>query len=320
MKFYERLAPAKRGCVLEKPGWYIWGASVCKYQNKYYMFAAGWEKKYGFQGWVQHSTIFKCVSNKPEGPFEILGEMEELKHQNWGGAVLHNPSVCQVGDKYYLFYAGTKFEVNELTKDLPNDNEICRYNQRIGVAVSENPAVGFQPVTGNPVLDINTKAWDGTYVTNPTVWAEEGRVHMVYKALLKDQLPEIVMKLGLAAGEQADGPYRRIFEHPILPYNIEDPFLWKEDGCYYMLVKDMTGELAGNPDETVLLESADLSDFKLNEKIPAYNTLVEWEDGVEQYQNVERPQIYFEGGKPVCLYNAVRTKTDESFNLARRFR
>lgn len=320
MEFYKRLAPAKRECVLKKPGWYIWGATVCKYRDRYYMFAAGWEKKYGFKGWVQHSTIFKCISEKPEGPFEILGELEELKHQRWGGTVLHNPTICQVGELYYLFYVGTKYEINEQNRDLPDDYEVCRYNQRIGLAVSKNPAGTFRPVSEVPVLDICKNAWDDTYVTNPSVWAESGKIYMVYKALLKERLPEIVMKLGLVAAEQIEGPYRRMQEHPLLPYNVEDPFLWKEDGHYYMLTKDMTGELTGSPDAAIVLESDDLVNFTFEEKKAAYSTSIEWEDGIEQYINVERPQIYFEDGKPVCLYNAVRTTQDESFNVARRFR
>lgn len=320
MNVYERLAPARRECLLRKEGWYIWGASVCRYQDKYYIFASGWEKQYKFQGWVKHSTIFKGVSDRPEGPFKVLGEMEELKQQEWSSEVLHNPTVCKVGDTYYLFYVGTRYHVDGRTCVLPDDYEVYRYNQRIGVAVSENPIEGFRPVKENPILDISESGWDSTYVTNPSVWAEDGKIYMVYKALIQDRLPDIVMKLGLAEGEKVAGPYRRILDHPLLQYNIEDPFIWKEEGYYHLLAKDMTGELAGKPDEAVVLESSDMKKFAWREKRAAYSTEIEWEDGVEYYQNVERPQIYFEEGKPVCLYNAVRTKDDGSFNVARRFR
>mgnify|MGYP005763711533 FL=1 len=51
----------------------------------------------------------------------------------------------------------------------------------------------------------------------------------------------------------------------------------------------------------------------------AYGTAIEWKTGTVIYSNVERPQMYIENGKPVCLYNAVGNVPEDTFNVARRF-
>lgn len=318
MEFYKKLVPARKENMLGKPGWFLWGASVCWFRDKYYIFISGWKEEYKFSGWIRHSTILRGVGLHPEGPFTLTGEMIELKNQAWSAEVLHNPTVCQINDKFYLFYIGSCYKLDDNTKELPNENEVYRYNQRIGVAMADDPSGEFIPYEGNPVLDRSCKGWDDTFVTNPAVCAEDGVVHLIYKSLIRQSMPDIVLKLGIAKAARPEGVYAKMGDGPLLSYNVEDPFVWKQDGKYYMIAKDMTGDVAGRPDYAVMLESPDLLDWKLCREKLAYTTTIEFENGELRCANVERPQIYFENGKPVCLYNAVKTTEGTTFNLARR--
>lgn len=320
MDFYDKLLPANKNQVFMVEDWFTWGASVCKYEDRYYIFVSAWEKKYTFAGWVKHSTILKGISHKPEGPFKLLGELKELKEQTWAKEVLHNPTIKQIGNKYYLYYVGTHFEINDNTRSLPNDTEIYRYNQKIGVAVAENPEELFIPYEQNPILDRADGQWDGTFVTNPSILVDEDKVFLAYKALIKEKLPDIILILGMSEADNPLGPFKRCQSIPITTDNIEDPFVWKEKDRYFMLAKDMTGEIAGAANFALLYTSQNMVDWQQCEDKVAYGLDIKWEDGVERFLNVERPQIYFENEKPICLYNAIMRNKGETFNLARRFR
>lgn len=317
-KLSERLRPVSTSQVFQMEDWYVWGASVCREKDMYYMFASAWKKEYGFFGWVQHSTIIMGKSEKPEGPYRFVREMKELKKQSWSSEVLHNPTVIKIGNMYYLYYIGTNGTLSKWNRHLTDPREIYRYNQKIGVASTTTMKEAFIPSEKNPVLEPEEGRWDDSYVTNPTVLADEDGVFLIYKALLKEKLPEIVMKLGIARADHPDGCFYRLENKPMIDENIEDPFLWKEGDTYFLIAKDMTGKLAGKPNEAVLYRTKDITKW-VNPPEKAYGTDIIWTDGIHSYTNVERPQIYMEDGKPVCIYNAVGNLPDNSFNVARRF-
>lgn len=314
----DNLLPAEHNQVFSLEGWYVWGASVCREGEKYYIFASAWKKEFGFSGWVTHSTIILGIGDYPQGPFTYMREMTELKAQEWSSEVLHNPTVMKIGDVYYLYYVGTNGTSSIYNQDQTKCEEKYRWNQKIGVAYGKTLLKPLTPSVHNPVLQPQQGKWDDTYVTNPTVAMGEKGIYLVYKSLIKDMLPEIVMKLGVAIGQTPEGPFSRVQDRPILDENIEDPFLWKENGFYYMIVKDMTGCLAGKAGEGVLYQSDDGINWK---KPPqkAYGMEILWKNGMLTYSNVERPQIYMEKGKKVCLYNAVGRVPESTFNIARRF-
>lgn len=314
-----KLLPAKSNQIFQLEGWYIWGASVCKEEENYYMFASAWEKIHGFSGWVCHSTILMAVSTHPEGPYEFVREMKELKREKWSEEVLHNPTVHKINGKYFLYYVGTNGHESEQNEGQPNIYEKYRYNQKIGVAIGTTLKEELKPSINNPILSPSKTDWDNTYVTNPSILAHGNEVFMVYKALLKEELPNIVMKLGLAKASSLEGPFTRVQNKPIIDENIEDPCIWCENKEFYMIAKDMVGNLAGGPDEAVLYQSKDGISWESN-CTKAYGISIQWEDGVTNYTNVERPQIYMENGVPVCLYNAVGYLPEGTFNVARRFK
>lgn len=229
--------------------------------------------------------------------------------------MVHNPTALKIGEKYYLYYIGTTGEPSKWNEGQTAEAEIYRYNQKIGVAVGTTLKKPLIPSMNNPLLEPVESSWDCTYVTNPSVVCGPDGIRMVYKSLMKDRS---AMKLGIAQGDSPEGPFHRLTKAPILDENIEDPFLWYQDGAYRMIVKDMRGTLAGKPNEAVIYASEDGVEWK-NLPVYAYGTAIEWKTGTVIYSNVERPQMYIENGKPVCLYNAVGNVPEDTFNVARRF-
>ena len=310
------LLPAKENQVFAREGWFVWGGSVCREGNQYYIFASSWKKEYTFGGWVKYSTIIQGVGERPEGPFRFVREMTELKEQGWSREMVHNPTVLKIGELYYLYYIGTTGDPSKWNKGQTAEAEIYRYNQKIGVAVGKTLRQPLVPSACNPILEPVEKGWDCTYVTNPAVVNGPDGIRMVYKSLMKDRS---AMKLGLAAGETPEGPFHRLTEKPLFEENIEDPFIWYQNRKYHMIVKDMQGSLAKRPKEAVLYTSEDGVCWNKTPEY-AYGTEIAWETGNVKYSNVERPQIYLENGKPLCMYNAVGNIPEDSFNVARRFR
>lgn len=313
----ENLCPAKKEQKFTLEGWYVWGGTVCREGDKYYIFASAWKKECQFFGWVKYSTIIQGIGDRPEGPFRFVREMTELKSQGWSREVVHNPTALKIGDRYYLYYIGTNGDSSIWNQGQTKEEEIYRYNQKIGVAVGTTLSEPLMPSLCNPVLEPIENGWDCTYVTNPAVVDGPDGIRMVYKSLMKDRS---AMKLGVAMGTTPEGPFVRLTEKPILEEDIEDPFLWYENGKYKMIVKDMRGNLAGRPKKAVLYTSENGVTWE-NKAQYCYGVEIELESGTERYSNVERPQMYIENGKPVCLYNAVRNEEeDTTFNIARRFR
>lgn len=322
MDFKARIAPANTNQILQSKDHFIWCGSVVGDGNgKYHMFASGWEKTKGFRAWITDSKIYRAISDRPEGPFEIVEELTSLCEQEWSDHMVHNPTVLKLKDKYYLYYMGTTYSDEEkYITDIPWLHP-ARYNQRIGVAVADAPEGPWIPSTSNPILGPREGKWDSTFVTNPSIYIrEDGRVHLIYKA--KWHTDDRLI-LGLAVSDDPEGPYERAGPSPLFEYDVEDPFIWKESGRFWMVAKDMTGELAGFHN-SVLFESPDAMNWQITENKLAWDRYIQWEGGVREYvKHVERPQMLVENGKVVCLYTAVgdydeRHNATYSYNLARR--
>lgn len=312
----QRLLPAEFDQFFSLDGWFVWGGTVCREGDKYYIFASAWKKEHLFSGWVKHSTIIQGVGERPEGPFRFVREMTELKKQDWSREMVHNPTMLKIGDTYYLYYIGTNGDSSKWNEGQTKEAEVYRYNQKIGVAVGRTLKKPLMPSINNPIFEPVENSWDCTYVTNPTLVNGPDGIRLIYKSLMKDRS---AMKLGIAEGKTPEGPFYRLTDEPIFNDNIEDPFLWYQDDKYYLIVKDMRGNLAGKPNEAVVYTSKDGIKWE-NSPVYAYGTEIVWNTGTVKYSNVERAQMYIEDGKAVCLYNAVGMLPEHAFNVARKFR
>lgn len=120
--------------------------------------------------------------------------------------------------------------------------------------------------------------------------------------------------------ENIMGPYKKLQSHPLAKQNVEDPYIWSQNNEMFMIAKDMSGETVGKAKSAFLVKTDNPLEWHFEECRPAYDTEVQWEEGAEKYISVERPQIYFEEGRPICIFNSVKTSDGRAFNLARKIR
>lgn len=302
----------------EDDTWSIWGGSIVKgHDGTYHMFYSRWKKELGW-AWVTHSEIAHAVSDSPFGPFKHKDIALPVRgEQFWDGLCTHNPTVHKFGEKYYLYYMGNTGDGLNVCK--PGElkyNWQHRNNQRIGVAVADNPN-GPWKRSNVPLVDVSAdnSALDALLVSNPSVTQRpDGGFLMIYKAVGKK-------REGIAGGpvvhcvataDEPTGPFKK-YDFPVFTadghdFPAEDPFIWYQNGKYRAIVKDMHGAFTDKGRALVLFESKDGFDWKLSSN-PLVSTLeINWASGNKQkVDHLERPQIYIEKGKPVAIVCAADT-------------
>ncbi len=314
----------------EDKKWSIWGASMVKCDDGlYHLFYSRWEKELGW-AWVTDSEIAHAVSSSPFGPFEFKDVALPLRGKEyWDGLCTHNPTIHKFDGKYYLYYMGNTGDGKVVSS--PGNvviNPIHRNNQRIGVAVADNPNGPWKRFD-TPLIDVSPEknAIDALMVSNPSITQRpEGGYLMVYKAVGKHR-PGIwggPVVHCVATAESPTGPFKK-FENPVFQakgydFPAEDPFIWYEEGKYRAIVKDMNGAFTNAGRALVLFESEDGFNWELS-KNPLVSILeINWADGNKQkVLHLERPQLYIENGKPVVLLCASDIKDEkgvlQSFNV-----
>ena len=163
--------------------------------------------------------------------------------------------------------------------------------------------------------------------SNPSVTkGGDGKFYMIYKAVSdQGQLPKGgAVICGMAVADHPAGPFKKfgkpILRNPENDWSVEDAFIWFENGKFYCIAKDFQGYFtkAGRA-QVALFECEDGISWKISEHPLAFTRQITWEDGkVMEVRHLERPQIYLEDGKPVCLrcacafYEDVETITQSS--------
>lgn len=303
---------------------FIWCGTMVKSHTdqKYHLFYSRWPRNLGMNAWVTHSEVAHAVADSPFGPFEFKNiALPARGKEYWDGLVTHNPTVHFYNGKYYLYYTGNTGDGIAMKNQL---NWSHRNNQRIGVAVAENPNGPWKRFD-KPIIDISpdTTAHDAQMMANPSVTQmPDGRYLMVYKAVARKKPQPFggpVVHL-TAISEQPEGPFvkqnKPVFTAENVDFPAEDPFVWYQDNCYYAIVKDMKGAFTNAGRSLVLFYSINGMDWKLA-KHPLVSALtIKWEDGTFQnLKALERPQLFFENGKLVALLCAVNETLEHSFNV-----
>ncbi len=320
------IQPVSGSSVFREPGYNVWCGSVVEGKDgKFHLFYSRWPLSTGHLGWVTHSEIARAVSDSPLGPFKPAGVvLPERDASFWDGLCTHNPTVVRIGDKYYLYYMGN-------TGDRAKTNGLNwthRNNQRIGVAVADDPA-GPWTRFDKPVLDVSSdpSAPDALLVANPSVVERpDGGVLMVYKAVGKKGSPPFggpVVHLTATAKDPL-GPFEKqgkpIFIKPGTHFAAEDPFVWYDGTRYLAIVKDMGGHFTGVSPSLALFSSSDgLNDWQLADHPLVSGLAIKRTDGTTWKLNkLERPQVLFQDGRPTVLYCAAADTPDlsNSFNVA----
>lgn len=207
------------------------------------------------------------------------------------------------------------------TPTKPTINWVHRNNQRIGVAVADNPNGPWKRFDA-PLIKASqdSTALDALLVTNPSICKRpDGGYLMIYKAVGKK-------KKGTAGGpvvhcvatsDSPVGPFKK-YDSPVFTaeghdFPAEDPSIFYYGGKYRAIVKDMQGAFTEEGRSLVYFESEDGFNWKLDDKNPLASKLqIKWEKkGIEQVNLLERPQIYIEDGKPTVMLCAVLTYTKD---------
>ena len=225
----------------------IWGASLVKGDdNLYHMYYSIWPKRLGW-AWVTHSEIAHATSTSPFGPFTFRDiALPPRGKLYWDGLVTHNPTIHKFGKKYYLYYMGNTGDgvvTGTLTKESLNWTH--RNNQRIGVAVADNPN-GPWTRFDKPLIDISAddSAYDALMTSNPSICQRpDGGFLFLYKGVAKqDKLPgggPVVHMI--ATSDSPTGPFIK-HDKPVFMvagerFPAEDPYIWYQDGKYRAIVK-----------------------------------------------------------------------------------
>lgn len=303
---------------------YIWGGSLVKSRldNKYHLFYSRWPKKFGMLAWVTHSEVAHAVSDFPFGPFTHKKIALPRRGANyWDGMVTHNPTIHFFNGKYYLYYMGNTGDGKYNPQGL---NWRHRNNQRIGVAVADNPEGPWNRFD-TPLIDVSpdSLAHDALMVSNPTITkTPDNKYLIVYKAVAKkNSMPFGGPVVHLTAiSDNPEGPFTKqmkpIFTALNNDFPAEDPYVWNEGSIFYAIVKDMNGAFTNAGRSLALFCSKDGLNWK-KAKNPLVSTLeINWESGLNQKVTaLERPQLFFEEGKLVALLCAVNETLEHSYNI-----
>ena len=194
-------------------GHHTWGASMSRDDNgQCHLYASAWPVESGHDGWVTHSRIVHAVADDPLGPFEFESVVLGPQTQNvWDRDVAHNPTITRVGAQWILYYMGNRGDGKYWTH---------RNNQRIGVAVADNPFGPFRR-SNQPVIEPgDAGAWDELMMSNPSCTrARDGRFVLIYKAVSRDgAAPKFgPVKHGVAFSDSPVGPFEK---HPFPIFDV----------------------------------------------------------------------------------------------------
>lgn len=317
--FTSLIQPVPARAKFSDPDFYIWGASMVRDDNGVcHLLYSRWPRELGHDAWVTHSEIAHATSDDPLGPYRHIDvALPERGAAYWDGHCTHNPTVHAFEGRYYLYYMGN-------TGDrLPTEhlNWSHRNNQRIGVAVAEDPA-GPWTRFDKPLIDVspNSSASDALMTSNPTICRRPDGVYLlIYKAVgLRGPLPFGGPVVHMAATSFSPlGPFEKhpqlLFTNGDADFPAEDPFIWSQAGRCWAIVNDQAGAFNGvGSDSLSLFSSEDGLTWE-----PASHPLVsrrqlDWEDGTQElFHRLERPQLWFQRGKPSVLFCAAEETSEK---------
>lgn len=309
----------------------IWGGSLTKGDDGlYHMYYSRWPKNIGWE-WVNYSEIAHATAKSPFGPFTHHDVALPMRKDTtkWDGTTTHNPTILKIKGKYYLYYMGNKGDMKLVSKPgKPKLNWMHRNNQRIGVAVADNPN-GPWTRMDKPVLDVspNEDAYDALMTSNPSVCEmKDGKILMVYKAVGKQfKLPAggpVVHMVAIA--DSPTGPFTKypdpVFVFPGERFPAEDPYIWYQDGKYRAVVKRIKFEGKKRIFSLVHYNSNDGITWAKGKYFDISDRTVTFTDGRKiRFNHLERPQVFIENKEPVALLCAADTidvnNVRHSFNI-----
>ena len=278
-------------------------------------------------GWTFHSEIVRASSDNPAGPYtfeEVV--FTQRDPQYFDARATHNPTIHKHGDHYLLFYIGVSYEEDlsdpAIIEAIGCDpNEYAKYwnRKRTGLAVSTS-IFGPWERPDTAILEPCLGSWDETIISNPAPGVrEDGSVYLIYKSNTLAQSVRGPFLLGLAHAEHWQKEFKRVQKDPVFSGNIEDPYIWYQDGQFHAIMKDMSGEICGEHHGGIYATSTDCVHWQFADSPLAYSRTVKWDNGdMVKMGFRERPQLLIENGIPTHLFNATGDGPGVGFNSCQR--
>ncbi|MFZ4724536.1 MAG: glycoside hydrolase family protein [Paludibacter sp.] len=309
----------------------IWCGSVVKGTNgKFYMFYSRWPRANGHYAWLPSSEICLAKSDKPEGPYKhVKVLLPRRSSKYWDGITTHNPAAIVYKGKYYLYYMGTTGTKEVKMPASMNDPNWWQYrnNQRIGVAVADNPEGDWKRYD-KPVIDVSpdSTSYDALMMANPAITVDQnGRAILIYKQVAKNgTLKGGKVRFGVAFANSLLGPYTK-YSSPIFESKdgenswmiAEDPFIWNYKGTIYAIVRDVIGLFTNKEAALALLMSRDGINWEPSKYPKVVPLRLKLEGDILTDDKLERPCLYLEKGVPKYLFGALGVnKREYSVNVA----
>ncbi len=338
--------------VFQLDGYFVWGGSVVKGDDdRYHMFFSLWEsgeeEPVFSDAWLLKSKIGYATSDYPDRDFEfqkiILRPHAELGLDTaWDALSVHNPHIKRFGDKYYLYYTGTRDpgeDPNDKGRHGLNKRNRAQQSQCIGVIefsdfsdLVEGRFVRPQKallkprtrvkdtlvVNGSPPGTVAKP--DNLIVVNPSVVfnPEKNKYHLYFKGNIYE--PHWKGVHGVAISDSPLGPFKAldtaVFDArmPDGTYaSCEDPYVWYSpiDEKFHAVVKDFSGELSGEKYGLARVESLDGISWELPENPLFMSRTLYLKNGDSlSVDRLERPQILLSPtGIPQVVYLACARKS-----------
>ncbi|MCD7901398.1 MAG: glycoside hydrolase family protein [Bacteroides sp.] len=304
--FSKKLKPVGR--ILETEGYYVWCcAPIYGEDGRVHVFYSRWPQKHGMGGWISKCEIAHAVADVPEGPYAYVETILKPRPGYFDATTCHNPHIQCLNGTYYLFYMGN------------SDGSV--YTKRIGLAKSQS-LDGPWERSDKPIFEAGKSgAWDDCNTTNPAfLFHPNGQAWLYYKSWNKQEYQNqkgtirANRKYGLAVADNIEGEYNRYEGNPVVDFSVhgdnkqvEDAYVYIEDGKFKMLMRDM-----GYFDHEVglIFESEDGIHWS-EPQIAWFGAAAYLEEPpapkhLKRYGRLERPQLLMRKGKPAYLFNAMQ--------------
>ena len=324
-EFETKLKPVGR--ILEDPEYNVWCCSpIYDEQGRVHVFYARWLNVYDHLGWVCASEVAHAVADSPEGPYTTTGTvLKGERDSSWDSWSIHNPTVYKAGDKYILLYMGATgrdldVELEDIMK-MDQDEYLPYFHKlvgtkQVGMAIADSLDGPWERVGDEPMVKAGAPgSWDDFVTSNPAfIQHEDGRYWLYYKGWDVKTFKAFNgnRRYGIAMSDNVTGPYEKYAGNPIVDFShidqriqCEDAYVWREDGKYHMIVRDMGFY---NHEYGLIMHSDD--GIHWGEPEIAFKDAPSYFDeampDLDRQGRFERPQLLMKDGRPDYLFCAYR--------------
>lgn len=301
----ERLQPLGRILDLSADGWTVWDCSPIRGDDgQIHLFACRWrpdDPGVPDRTWFLGSQVVHAVAPTPAGPYRIVDIVLDTdgSARAWDSSGVINPKIYRLRDgRYVLAYTGCSARDHA--------------TQAIGLLLADRldgPWTRLAPERPLIAPAADRSGVDGYICNNPAFLEHpNGEYWIYYKARdLRGRSAEGRplpggMRICLATADRLEGPYTKHPANPLIdphPALFEDPYVWRQDGAYWLLASDMSylshGGLIFRSDDGIHWDAPAIA-------YPEASSFT----GNPGLQRLEEPNLLFGAdGRPTHLFNVL---------------